>query len=239
MKRKTIKISFLSLLLGSSLVFLMSCNSDKTTVTTITSPEKPGTGTTLPILPQAPTYVFGSHFRVVNSKAYELILKNCSRCGTERLIQNPLGGSSYQRSRSWSWGNNINNINIQACSNWLYKGYLQLEFTNTTLPTTVKVLIQPLYTTGSLEHWGVPFELTTTAYAINEDEGFEILVYPNQGLRGTSTLSISSASSTPVKDTLSLNVKYGKAIIMANPVLKKYPKRSVPTPQLTCSQYSN
>ena len=232
MERKAIKIYFLSLLLGSSLLFLISCNSAKTTVTTTknnTNPTK--IPNTLPATTQT-THIFGADFRVVNSNSYQLVLENCSRCGTTRNIQGPFG-TYHHRIKPYG-------PSFQACQNWLSGGYLQLEFSQQTLPTSVKVLIQPKYQSTSLEQWGEQFELTTEAYPINENKGFEIQVLPKQGLRGTFDLTISSSSSTPEDTKLHVTVKYGNQTLLTVPKgLQKYTQRPVATPTYTCQQYTN
>lgn len=230
MNRRILNKIFFLFALFAGLVFVSSCNSQKEEVSGLTpkAPKQPA----LPPSTEAPSYVFAGSFRVVNSGVYETLMRTCARCGTKRLIETPFG-TRYER--YWSLGESL-----KECRNWLSEGFLQLEFTEQKLPTSVKVLIQPKYR-GSSDVWGYAFEFTGTAVSINQNKGFEIVISPNQGLGGVHNIVLSSSSSNHVEySDLSLNVMYGASgQIFADPTLKKYVSRWVEEPQFTCGQYTN
>ena len=241
MKKQVLKTNFftsfpyfrpglLNLAFALCLAFLISCEGEKKAVSGSipNEPTQPGVTTGI----QAPAYVFAGSFQVVNSGFYETLLRTCSRCGTKRLIQTP-HGARYER--YWSLGESL-----KECSNWLSEGFLQLEFAQKKLPTSVKVLFQPKYI-GSQDRWGHSFELTTEAVAINKNEGFEIIIHPNQGLGGLYSMILSSNSSNHViHSDLSILVKYGPSgEILMEPSLKEYRSRWVEKPQFSCREYSN
>ena len=232
MKGQVLKRSFFYFAMGASLAFLGSCNKDKGKVAGLlpTGPTEP-LGTETPVV-NAPLHVFAGSFQVVNSGPYETLMRTCSRCGTKRLINTPWG-TRYER--YWSLGESY-----KECGNWLSGGFLQLEFAERKLPTSVKVLIQPLYR-GSVDTWGFPFELTATAVPINKNQGFEIFISPSQGLGGVYNMILSSDSTNPVEfSDLSINFMYGSlGQIIAHPTLKKYTSRWVEEAQYSCREYTN
>ena len=179
MERQTFKKLLILSVFGISLVFLASCGGEKKGVSGLI-PQKPAEpGLNSPAV-QPTGLIFAGSFRIVNSGVYETLMKTCARCGTKRLIETPFG-TRYER--YWSFGESL-----KECTNWLTEGFLQLEFTERKLPTSVKVQIQPKYKGSSDDVWGFPFELTATAQPINENQGFEIFISPNQGLGGVYSL---------------------------------------------------
>ena len=208
-----------------------------------TAPNPVATGVGAPL--QDPVYVYGNHFRVYNNRLYRNLLESCRRCGLKRLVQGPFGQTQYQK--FWT-----SHENPKRCDNWLSKGYIQIEFLENKLPTTAKVLIQPKYTGSARiydfagkerEIWGEAFEvLSLTARPINENEGFEILVSPADGLLGVYTMIVKSENTNHVKNSeLHITVSYGQSDsqTIVSQTLKKLPQRAVAPAQFNCSQYTN
>ena len=224
MKRQSLKKRCFLFVLGACL--FISCDGKKEVTGILpTAPTEPTTQT-----PAAPVHVFYGSYQVVNGGFYETLMKTCARCGTKRLI-NTTFGTRYEK--YWSFGESL-----KECTNWLNEGLLQLEFAEFKLPTSVKVSFQPKYR-GSSDQLGWPFELEAEARPINNNEGFEILISPNQGLGGVHNLILSSNSSSPVKQSdLSVNIRYGpQAQIIAHPTLKKYVARWIAESPYACGEY--
>ena len=218
------RTGFLNLFSILCFALLISCDGEKRAVIG-SIPKEPTllTGT------QATGIIFSGNFQVVNSGLYETLLKICSRCGTKRIIQTPFG-SRYER--FWILGESV-----KKCRNWLNGGFLQLEFAEKKLPTSVKVSFQPKYR-GSQDFWGHPFELTAQAVAINQNEGFEIIIHPNQGLGGNYNMILSSNSSNHVTHSdLSILVTYGSGEVLMESSLKKYLNRGIEKSQFSCREY--
>ena len=191
------------------------------------------------------TRVYASNFRISNaSNMYQMLLENCRRCGTKRWVQGSYGQIEYQR--LWTGPEAP-----QRCKNWLQEGYLQIEFLSQSLPTKAKVLILPKYTgslprfswTGEQKDWDDKdaFEVTATATAINEDQGFEIVINPIDGIDGNYPLTITSNNNSPIHtNKLQINIKYGpQQQTISSPQLTEYLQRVVCKPQYTCQQYTN
>ena len=193
---------------------------------------------------QKSVYVYGNYFRVYNANRYLTLLEACRRCGLKRVVQGPFGQSQYQR--FWTTSGDP-----KRCDSWNSKGYIQIEFLENKLPTTAKVLIQPQYTGQfknysfdgkAQEVWGEAFEITTTARPINENEGFEILVSPSEGLLGVYTMVIRSDEDNHVRDSeIYVTVSYGQSDTQTiiTQQLKRLKKRAVSAPRFGCSQYTN
>ena len=238
LKVKT-RVNFI--ILFFSILPVLHCNREPIVVAGQFPPAPFTTGTETPA--QKPGYVYGNHFRVYNSKLYRSLLETCSRCGLERLLQGPFGQTQYQR--FWT-----SSESPKRCENWLSKGYIQIEFLENKLPTTAKVLIQPQYTGPARIYnfegkeqkiWGEAFEISgVTARPINENEGFEILVSPADGLLGNYNLVIESEDSNHVKDSeLHITVSYGQSDsqTIISQALQTQSQRA--TAQYSCSQYTN
>ncbi|MDE0091659.1 MAG: hypothetical protein OXN83_00035, partial [Oligoflexia bacterium] len=188
--------------------------------------------------------VYGNYFRVYNANRYRLLLEACHRCGLKRLVQGHFGQTQYQR--FWTTSESP-----KRCENWLSQGYIQIEFSENKLPTTAKILIQPKYTGSARIYglggkaqdiWGEAFEVTTSARPINENEGFEILVSPAEGLLGVYTMVIKSEETNHVKDSdLYITVSYGQSEsqTIISQTLKQLSERAVAPPQFDCSPYTN
>ena len=201
-------------------------------------------GAVSPTAVEEPVYVYGEYFRVYNTSIYRRLLETCRRCGLKRLIQGPYGQTQYQR--FWT-----GHQDPKRCENWLSKGYIQIEFLENRLPTTAKVLIKPKYTGSAVvydfqgaeqEIWGEAFEIKAQARPINENDGFEILVSPSDGLLGVYSLVIRSKNTNHVRDsTLNITISYGQndSQTIVSQQLKSLDKRAVPPAQFSCSQYTN
>ncbi|MBC6415142.1 MAG: hypothetical protein GDA46_01965 [Bdellovibrionales bacterium] len=236
MKKKNF-FNYKSVLFIICLALLNSCQKkEKINVSGIT-PKKPLAQPLGKIV--SPSYVFANYVTIVNNNVYEDLLSVCRRCGKKRIIEGPFG-TTYQR--FYSLGENI-----KACKNWLYEAFLQIEFETKQLPTSVKVLIQPKYK-GSRIFWGEAFELKALASPINENEGFEIIISPKDGLNGNYNLIVRSTYTNHVKNSnLNIHVMYGgqnfgyesQGFVMIDASLRQYAKRWVETPNYTCQQYTN
>jgi len=233
-KIDSLPTKLLGLVVAISMSFLISCDNEKTEVSG-TLPQEPITNRESPVNtpPETPAlHIYSGAFQVVNSGAYKTLLETCSRCGTKRITQTPFG-TRYER--HWSLGEST-----KACDNWLSEGFIQLDFAENRLPTSVKVLFQPKYR-GSVDQWGWPFELTAEARPINQSQGFEIVIPPNSALGGLYPLILSSTTSNHVTHTdLTISVSYGatnQSQIIMEPRLKKYTDRAVETPELSCREY--
>ena len=226
MRKQVLKNSFFFVF---CLFLLGSCNNEKKPVSGSlpTEPLVPGSEQT----PVIPAYIYAGSFNVVNSNVYESLLTTCSRCGEKRLISTPFG-DHYER--HWSLGDSV-----KACKNWLREGFLQLDFAKRTLPSPVKILIQPKYFTSSGKKEGYPFEVSSTAEPINENKGFEIIVSPNQGLKGIYDMVISSNSTNPYEySNLSVSIKYGSSSqVLAQFSIKEYTARWKTNQIYTCDKY--
>ena len=222
---------------------LSSCKSKSVNVTG-QLPKAPNPVTTHTTPAKKLSYSYGNYFRVYNTSRYLTLLEACRRCGTKRVVHGPFGQSQYQK--FWT-----SSGDLKQCRNWTSRGYIQIEFLENRLPTTAKVLIQPQYT-GPFQNygfdgkaqqiWGEAFEITTTARPINENEGFEILVNPAEGLLGVYTMVIRSDEDNHVRDSeLYITVSYGQSDTQTiiTQQLKPLDKRAVPTPRFSCSQYTN
>lgn len=233
------------LLFCSLFLFLLGgCNNQSSIVDSPYFPLGPSNPFTHPTTTIAsPRPVYAGYFRILNSGNYKALLSACRRCGEKRLIRGPFGGVTYQR--TWTLGENP-----KSCNNWLGQGFLQIEFEADQLPTTAKVLIQPKYSghlgsysvTGERQEvWGEAFEVSATAHPTNENEGFEIIINPSQGIEGTYNLIIASESSNHVHNSdLPITASYGvNDQALFTQTLKKYQQRWQKTPRYSCSQYTN
>ena len=240
-----IKILILSFV---SLIFLQCSKKTGSEIPIVVSGQLPvapnPTGTVTDPVIQKPVYAYGNYFRVYNSSLYKSLLETCRRCGLKRLIQGPYGQTQFQR--FWT-----SHENSKRCENWLSKGYIQIEFLENRLPSTAKVLIQPKYTGSAVsydfqgkeqEEWGEAFEITAVARPINENDGFEILVSPADGLLGVYTMVVRSNNTNHVKNSdLHVTVSYGQhdSQTIISQTLGKLGNRAVPPAQFSCSQYTN
>ena len=184
-------------------------------------------------------YVYGNRFRVQSSSVYEDLLDACRRCGTKRIINHPFGGgTTYER--YWT----INSADLKICKNWSSEGYIQIEFAERSLPTKATVLIQPKYTGAQSPFpWGQPFQITTTAIAINKSKGFQILLTPSSGLGGLQTLDIYSDYTNHVNQSeLNITVTYGQqnaAPSVISEKLQRLIEKAVKTSPFSCDTYTN
>ena len=235
------KTKFSLIILFFSLLLSLHCNKEPVVVDS-PLPKAPAPITTGS---SAQNPVYGNHFQVYNSGLYKSLLEACRRCGLKRLVQGPFGQTQYQR--FWT-----SHESPKRCDNWLSKGYLQIEFLENKLPSSAKVLIQPQYTGSARvynpggkeqEVWGSAFEVSgVTARPINENEGFEILVGPADGLLGIHTLVVKSEDSNHVKNSeLHVTVSYGQSAsqTIISQTLQKLSQRAVKPAQYGCSQYTN
>ena len=211
--------------------FSLSCNNKDTSVTgTLPGAHKTGPKQETS---SAPGYTYGNHFSTRNSFWYESLLSTCRRCGTKRLI-----GDTYQRYY-------VTKPDPKRCRNWAREGYIQIEFEEKKLPTRATLSIWPKYTGSDRSVWewgGAPFGLTVEARPINEDEGFQMLINPNDGLSGISSISVTSDYTNHVKDSqLYVVVAYGQGdsqtIITQN--LQSLKKRTIGRNLIDCYTYTN
>ena len=190
----------------------------------------------------APSILVWGNFFSSRSGGYSELLERCRRCGTKRVSKGPHGGTAYQIYVPFT------SDSPRRCSNWNSGGYLQIEFAGERLPTTATVTIQPEYVNGSKKAWGEPFSIQSTANAINENKGFQIILSPKQGLGGTKNLYIYSESSNQLDGTdLSVTITYGESSgsrrssspVIISETLQKLTKRTLEKVQFSCSDYIN
>lgn len=218
------------------LFFISSCDKENTEVTGKLLKGPSPVQVTTNTLPTG--FFYGNHFSIQNSSLYENLLEVCRRCGTRRIITDPFGGgTTYQR--FWVLGDSP-----KKCRNWNNQGYIQIEFAERRLPTSVKVLIQPRYTGRSAYamEWGEPFEISATANPINENQGFQISVNPSEGLGGVYSLIIRSEYSNHVNNSeLDVNVTYGQGDLQTiiGESLKSLTGEAVKDPAFDCGTYTN
>jgi len=228
-------LSFLTLSLFASL--LTNCNNDSAiidnTVIEIPSPSPAETPPAEPIL------VWGSPFTVVNSSLYERLVRSCRRCGLKRVQKLNQGFVAYEKNYPFS------SKDPKRCSNWNQRGYLQIEFLETKLPTSVIVTIQPKYSKSSISYWGEPFSIEAKATAINKNKGFQIIVSPSEGLGGTRSLYIQSQDATHLaRKNFAVEVFYGKTASsdsssMISQTLQLQTKKPITKVNFSCDQYTN
>lgn len=223
-------------LLTLPVLFIGSCKKDNTIVRGNLPTEDPDNPVvTVP----ANIYVYGNYFRVRSSSSYETLMASCRRCGLKRFFNLPGGSTVYQR--FWTW----DDTDPKRCENWNNQGYIQIEFQEKRLPTKAKVSIRPKYTGARPDYWGEPFEITTEAKAINENEGFQILVRPTDGLGGVYTLDIRSEYSNHVLDSdLAVTVTYGQHSreVIISETLEKLSEKAIKPTTLdidNCDTYTN
>ena len=212
---------------------LWACNNQPTQIQT--SPRPPSSSPTQPktAITGQNGFFYGNSFRVQNSSAYEKLMESCRRCGTRRLISNPGGGTTYQRFY-------VGHSDPKRCRNWNTDGYIQIHFKERKLPTVAVVSIQPKYANSN--RWGEPFSITAQANPINENNGFEILLNPTDGLGGVNTLIVRSMYSNHVlKDSLSLTVIYGQddSQTVISETIPRLTKRAIKKSFYTCNTYTN
>ena len=91
--------------------------------------------------------------------------------------------------------------------------------------------------------WGAAFSAVSTAHPINEDEGFQIIVRPQDGLGGGGSLNIESERSNHINNNpLSVSVSYGSQSQGAETFkadLVRLSKRAIPKPRFGCNTYTN
>lgn len=215
------------LFFGLILCFMPSCSNNAP----IGGGLKPLPKNPKPIAATPSSVFFGGYFNPVNSGLYKLLLSSCRRCGTKRIVDTP-GGTVYQR--IWT----LSKKDPRRCENWLQEGYLQVEFEKLVLPATATVSIQPKYRNGE---WGEAFSIKATARPINENKGFSIQVYPNQGLGGSYYMTVKSISNNPSQSQLDVAVYYGRqedSSEMIYAPLSRLKSKSIDA-IFTCDQYTN
>lgn len=179
---------------------------------------------------------FGNTFHVQNSSSYKRLLEACHRCGTKRLITNIYGQKTYQKFYGLS-------SNPKNCKKWKSQGYIQIYFSQNTLPTKTTVIIQPKYTLSNSSQggrWGESFSVVGTARPINRNKGFELILNPTAGLGGLQSLTIRSEFSNHIKNnTLDVDVMYGghNSSAIFSQTLPKI-KRAVKKSQVDCHTYT-
>lgn len=221
---------FVQGLIGLALFFVLSCRNRNTAV----GGNLPPTHLRPPVETPAPEvlYVYGQKFSASGGSLYSKLLEACRRCGLERFFDTP-SGTAYQR--FWILGDSV-----RDCKNW-GGGYIQIEFQENKLPTTATVSIWPEYTGSNapFNPWGQPFAVSARAKPINENEGFQIILTPSDGLRDN--LNIWSEYSNHVnKSYLDIEVSYGQSdqIIISEQLLK-LSKKAVSAPAFDCHTYTN
>ena len=233
---KKTPLAFFRLSLIAGFAFTMNCNNTDTIITGI---EDPIHEIVTEITPSV--LVWGNYFSSTNG-GYSELLERCRRCGRKRVSPSSFGGAVYEVHVPFS------SRSPRRCSNWNARGYLQIEFAEERLPTTATVTIQPEYSKGSKRFWGEPFSIQSTANAINENKGFQIILTPKKGLGGTKNLYIYSESNNQLDGTeMGVTVTYGEATrsrrssapAIISETLDKLTKRTIEKVQYSCSDYIN
>ena len=184
-----------------------------------------------------PRFAFGNYFDVRDRASYRELLESCRRCGTKRLHAD----GSFERIYPL-WGDSP-----KQCDNWLYKGYMQIEFMENRLPGEAVIRILPGYAgrDASITKWGEPFQVSAVARPINSNDGFQIAVRPSDGLGGGGSLIIRSDYSNHVKqdDPLRVSVTYGtqsgNSAQSFSTDLEKIGKRAINQVSFGCDTYTN
>ena len=220
---------------------MMSCNNDSGLVAGDAPVHYPAKNETTTVA--SSEILFGAYFDIINSNLYELLMASCRRCGLKRFHTSPFGGVTYQRIYDI-----FNNDIIQKCDNWTSSGYMQIKFDSPKLPTTASITIKPKSNkrdpfNANSYIWGEAFTIKGTAQPINENNGFNLRLFPSDGLGGTLSLIIRSSDSNHVKkDELNVDVTYGSNINNEDQVISadliKLQSPAV-TSQFTCDQYTN
>ncbi len=223
----------------------MSCNNNSGLVKGDAPIHIPTDTTTTPTVVVETKILYGGYFDIANSGLYESLMSSCRRCGLKRIHTNPYGGgTTYERIYDL-FGQGL----IQKCSYWINSGYIQIEFDGPGLPTTASVTIKPKSSKQDPHNnsyiWGEAFTITGDVLPINKNKGFNIRLFPSNGLGGNFSLIIQSRTKNHVKhDKLNINATYGSSsddseqneIISADLIKLKSP---AVTSQFTCGQYTN
>lgn len=219
--------------IGLVLFFALSCFQKNTEVGGILPDEEPITEEVPPVVSEI-LYVYGSEFSVGYTASYETLMSACRRCGEKRYYETPSGNTVYQR----FYGHEG-----KKCRNWNSAGYIQIAFHENKLPTATTVTIQPKYSGPNTPSnpWGEPFEVTSTANPINENEGFQILLHREDGLGGVRSVNIRSEYTNHVlNSSLDITVSYGQTEqTIISEKLVKLSKKAIDQPSFDCSSYTN
>ena len=200
---------FFIILLICPLLFVLACKDIKDITVSGGLPERPNFHTP----GQVAGHVYGDYFQARNTSLYEDFMEACRRCG---LVRN-FGG--YQR--FWALKGDP-----KRCDSWNKEGFMQIVFEKKTLnpytQATVSILPKFTGTQGLAPPWSNKdvIELKGTAKAINESEGFQILLNPESGLSNTGFLNILSEHTNHVKDhDLRITVTYGNSNSDSVPII--------------------